>query len=253
MIHAETTAIDIPVKPPTHFEYTEKLSEKDSWNASPQISGMEKIKGGFVSWLSSSSYAISRIWFPSYLELPSPTVSKTDCFKQVIDLLHAEERAATVRVTDASENLYELRRLTGFTWDRLANLLNVDRRTLNNWVKGRKMRDWNREHIARTLEVLRFADRGSSELNAAALDERRVSQEFCPLEAIRLKNYETAKQYMSYGLSQPYSSYATTKAAFWPGEFQQIAMHPGADGTEKIKPLPDEPIPTYRKREIKRG
>ena len=168
-------------------------------------------------------------------------------------LLQARQRAASVNITNASENLFELRRLTGFTWTRLARLLNVDRCTLNNWVKGAKIREKNCEHIGKALEVLRFANQGTSELNAAALDEHCAPHDVSPFESLRLKNYETAKQYLSHGLSWPHVQYAAKDAASWPGEFRPIAMHPDADGTEKIKPLPDEAALAYRKRGIKRG
>ena len=172
------------------------------------------------------------------------------------DMKHDEaERYESGRPDNRSaiENLFELRRLTGFTWTHLASLLNVDRRTLNNWVKGVKIREQNGLHIAKTLEVLRFADRGSAELNSAALNKQDVRNKLSPFEAIRASDYELAKQWLSLGISRPNIWQGMTDTSPQIGEFQRMVIHAGADGTEMIEPLPDEPEPESRKRQIRRG
>ena len=173
--------------------------------------------------------------------------------KILIDQLQAETRANSVNAENATENLFEIRRLTGFTWNRLAQLLNVDRRTLNNWAKGTKIREKNRKHIAETLGVLRFIDRGSAEFNSSALNENNALHDPNSFEAIRTGNYETAKLRLSPGVSRPYGPQTGTHATPLYGEFQPMVMYPDADGTEMFEPLADEPEPTSRKRQIKRG
>lgn len=69
------------------------------------------------------------------------------------------------------ENLYEVRRLTGFTWNVLADLFMVDRRTLYNWTQGGAIAESSKLHLAGVLDVLRFADRGMAEKNSVALYE----------------------------------------------------------------------------------
>jgi hypothetical protein len=76
---------------------------------------------------------------------------------------------AAVNKEAARENLYEVRRLTNFTWDELAGLLEVDRRTLHNWSQGGPVRSANQTRLAELLTVLRYIDRGSSEANRLAL------------------------------------------------------------------------------------
>ena len=253
MIDPLVVSQEAPARPPMYFEYRTDSSEQDSRGVIPSTPVVSTIENTLPGWPRSSSCPIREKLYPVEPEFTARTASKTDFIELLAKILQAERRASFVNFANASANLFELRRLTGFTWTRLANLLDVDRRTLNNWAKGAKIREKNCEHIGKTLEVLRFADRGSAELNAAALDEYCPPYELSPFEAIRQKNYETAKQYLSYGLSRPHSQYAATDAVSWIGEFQQMAMHPDADGTEKIEPLPYEPAPTYRKREIKRG
>jgi transcriptional regulator with XRE-family HTH domain len=65
--------------------------------------------------------------------------------------------------------LAELRRLTGFTWDQLARLFNVSRRSLHFWASGKAMTPGNEEHLQRMLSVLKRIDRGSASANRAAL------------------------------------------------------------------------------------
>ncbi|MCY3768632.1 MAG: hypothetical protein OXG56_04595 [Gammaproteobacteria bacterium] len=225
----DATNAGIPTEPPTRFEFPMK----------PRI----PTTGPHQLWKKMSCSSN-----PRWPEPLSSTVSSVIFSESFADLFRAEKRAASVNTADAPENLFELRRLTGFTWTRLAILLNVTRRTLNNWVKGAKIRNTNHEHIAKTLEVLRFADRGSAELNATVLDEQSTAYEPTPFEAIRTQDYDAAKRYLSHGVSRPHGY----GVASWTGEFQPMFFHADADGTEAMEPLPDEPTPISRKRKIKR-
>ena len=166
--------------------------------------------------------------------------------------LKAEVWAAAVAIENASKNVYEIRRLTGFTWTRLASLLNVDEHTLNNWIYGRNIPDTFCQHVAKTLEVVRYIDRGLAELNSAALDEQSGLTELSPFEAIRTGNYEAAKKQLSQGISRPESTQVTERNILDSGDLLPIFMHPDADGTEMIEPLPYEPAPASRKRTIRR-
>ena len=48
----------------------------------------------------------------------------------------ALEATTTVLSFRARDGIFELRRLTGFTWDELALLLSVTRRSLHLWANG---------------------------------------------------------------------------------------------------------------------
>ena len=229
---------------------SEAQSMNDTWRGGDRDVPPNLFGYGF--WLTPPSSSrqgrlenLSQTW----LILPTLTASRTRITESLIDLFRAERRAASVKEMDAAENVYELRRLTGFTWEPPADLLNVDRRTLHNWVKGGKIKKTNMEHIANTLSVLRFADRGSTEENAMAILERS-SLGPTALEAIKVGQYLDARQHLSHGRSR---SLSTSTRISWIGEFQPMSMHEGADGTEIIEPLPDEPKPVSRKRHIRRG
>ena len=251
---SEIAVTDFPVEPPTHFERKVQPRKYDSWLADVQDPNVSVIGASTWAPISSSSCLgalknISLLW----QEPLTYTASWINLIERYIDILHAEERAASVNIDDAPENLFELRRLTGFTWTDLASLLNVDRRTLNNWVKGAKVREQNRLHIAQTLKVIRFADRGAAELNSAALNKQDIQNKLSPLEAIQASEYELAKQWLSHGWARPNRWQATAGATLRIGELQPMIMHADADGTEMIEPFPDEPEPVSRKRQIRHG
>ncbi|WP_156040808.1 XRE family transcriptional regulator [Chondromyces apiculatus] len=63
----------------------------------------------------------------------------------------------------------ELRRRSGLTWDQLARLFNVSRRSMHFWASGKPMASSNEEHLQRLLAVVRKVDRGSASANRAVL------------------------------------------------------------------------------------
>lgn len=72
----------------------------------------------------------------------------------------------TVRAAAA---IMELRRLTGLTWDQLAHLFSISRRSLHLWASGKAMAPSNEEHLQRLLALIRRIDRGSASANRTAL------------------------------------------------------------------------------------
>jgi DNA-binding transcriptional regulator YiaG len=77
--------------------------------------------------------------------------------------------ASIVLTKRAGPAIAELRRVSGFTWDQLARLFNVSRRSLHFWASGKAMTSSNEEHLQRLLAVVRKVDRGSAGANRTAL------------------------------------------------------------------------------------
>ncbi|MEA5488517.1 MULTISPECIES: hypothetical protein [Pseudanabaena] len=67
------------------------------------------------------------------------------------------------------KSLSELRRLSGLTWDQLAKLFNVSRRSLHFWASGQPLSSFNEEHLNRLLSTIQYIDRGSASLNRTLL------------------------------------------------------------------------------------
>lgn len=79
--------------------------------------------------------------------------------------------SGTVLVQAKAESapIGELRRLSGFTWNQLARLFGVSRRSLHFWASGNAMSPANEEHLHRLLATIRKIDRGSASANRAIL------------------------------------------------------------------------------------
>ncbi len=77
--------------------------------------------------------------------------------------------ASIVSAEHAGTAIAELRRLSGFTWDQLARLFKVSRRSLHFWASGKAMTPSNEEHLQRLLAVVRTIDRGSASINRSVL------------------------------------------------------------------------------------
>lgn len=70
---------------------------------------------------------------------------------------------------DTGPAVSELRRLTGLTWEQLAAVFGVSRRSLHFWASGKPINAANEEHLRRSLQVIMRADRGSADANRAML------------------------------------------------------------------------------------
>jgi DNA-binding transcriptional regulator YiaG len=104
--------------------------------------------------------------------------SSTSASRETIDrnLVAASEMTTsglTLTATSSPEAtqkaLSELRRLSGLTWDQLAKLFNVSRRSLHFWASGQPLSRFNEEHLNRLLGTIRYIDRGSANLNRSLL------------------------------------------------------------------------------------
>lgn len=77
---------------------------------------------------------------------------------------------ASVPIPDTTTaSIAELRKLSGLTWDQLARLFDVSRRSVHFWASGKAMTSSNEERLHRTLGVIRKIDRGSATANRNAL------------------------------------------------------------------------------------
>lgn len=63
----------------------------------------------------------------------------------------------------------ELRFLSGLTWEQLARLLGVARRSVHLWASGMALSPMNEERLLRVLATIRQVDRGGAAANRAAL------------------------------------------------------------------------------------
>jgi hypothetical protein len=77
--------------------------------------------------------------------------------------------AAAPRSFRARDAIFELRRLGGLTWEELARLLSVTRRSLHLWANGGPINSPNEKHVRDLLMAMRELDRGTARENRGLL------------------------------------------------------------------------------------
>lgn len=98
----------------------------------------------------------------------------------------------------------ELRRVFGLTWEELAQLLNVSRRSVHFWASGSRITNGNRIHLERVFETLRFIDRGSASQNQAAL-LAAATDGTTLLDRLASADYDAVKAALGRGPQRPTS------------------------------------------------
>ena len=121
--------------------------------------------GGALSIAGTSSSEPTTIWGDPYTRESDPTASGPSR-NAMVTQVEVETEATRKAVS-------ELRRVSGLTWEQLAGLFGVSRRSVHFWASGRPLNAANHERLMRVLDVVRHADRGTARGTRAALLEAR--------------------------------------------------------------------------------
>jgi len=76
---------------------------------------------------------------------------------------------AMAATTTPSAAIAELHCRSGLTWDQLARLFGVTRRSIHFWASGKALNAANEERLGRVLAVVRYIDRGHTQATRTAL------------------------------------------------------------------------------------
>lgn len=115
--------------------------------------------------------------------------------------LQTSSGAAAAVQGRAGASIAELRRLSGLSWDQLAHLFGVSRRSLHFWASGKAMAPSNEEHLQRMLAALRQIDRGSASANRSALLDAQAEGEL-PLDLLAGGQYQRVVELLGAGLAR---------------------------------------------------
>ena len=63
------------------------------------------------------------------------------------------------------QEINELKRLTGLTWEQIAQLFKVSRRTVHFWASGQRLNSSNEERLNSLLNTIKYINRGSASQN----------------------------------------------------------------------------------------
>jgi DNA-binding transcriptional regulator YiaG len=124
----------------------------------------------------------------------------------------AEVESQTNEVTRKA--IAELRRLSGLTWDQLARLFNVSRRSVHLWVSGKPMNAPNEERLHKVLALLQEVDRGSADENRRLLLTPIDSGE-SPLDLMAAGQFKTVRQALGSGSGRGQVVHTPLSSSAW--------------------------------------
>lgn len=96
------------------------------------------------------------------------------------------------------QEIAELRMVSGLTWDQIARLLGVSRRSVHFWASGEPVRASHHERVQRLLAVMRQIDRGTASENRALLLSAGVDGAL-PFDVLADGRFEEALELMKKG------------------------------------------------------
>ncbi len=95
----------------------------------------------------------------------------------------------------------ELRRISGLTWDQLAELFRVSRRTVQLWASGKHLDTKDERRLVRVLDIIRHADRGSARNTRAALFDSHEGTS--PIQMLIAGQYDDVRDALGEGPGRP--------------------------------------------------
>jgi len=112
----------------------------------------------------------------------------------------------------AGSAIMELRRLSGMTWDQLAALFDVSRRTVHFWASGKALNAANEMRLYRILSTVRRIDRGSAQENRDALLSAQADG-IVPMDLLRADHYVEVIDALGEGIGQQFALTPLSPAA----------------------------------------
>lgn len=194
-----------------------------------QILSQQNVTSSEVTTDRFRSFSLRQLEFTtSGLPVPSP---------EPIEQPHAASASAGSLIA-------ELRQLSGLTWEQLARLCKVSRRTLHFWASGKPMKPGHQEHLNRLLGVIRYMDRGTAELNRAALLSPTTDEKL-PFDLLSNNEYALVEQSIGKGVIRPRPptvspAMLASRKPIHPTEIlesRQERLHPASGRLLKSKPI----------------
>ncbi len=96
----------------------------------------------------------------------------------------------------------ELRRRSGLTWDQLAALFGVSRRSVHFWASGATLKDEHEDYLWKLLATIRYVDRGSAGDTRRALTAPGDGG-VVPLDLLQNREFEEVRGVLGRGAGRP--------------------------------------------------
>jgi len=145
----------------------------------------------------------------SFINVLNRTLDKNYVTTSGLSCIQALPSKGRDVVYGAADELEELKSISGLTWDQIARILNVTRRSIHFWIKGGVIAAGNQERLSRLLLTLRsIAFNSPSETRSFLLHP--TEDGVLPLDNLR---YGLDEEVISlyHARSQPTVSYQSTR------------------------------------------
>jgi predicted transcriptional regulator len=109
--------------------------------------------------------------------------------------------ASRPAMLDVPGQLAEVKRLTGYGWEKIAELLGCSRQAVHKWTLGERISNVNGDRLAKLLATIRFIDRGSAEDNRALLSSSFEGQTLA--ERLVEEDFENVRSFAGRGMGRP--------------------------------------------------
>lgn len=179
--------------------------------------------------LGAALVTVSFLWVPQEITASTYLITKPT-EQTTASPAHLAVEAATETTGEA---ILEIRRRSGLTWEELADLFDVSRRSVHHWASGKAVTAEHDRQIRRTLAVVRQLDQGQAEHTRALLVSPRADGRIV-LDLV--KSGAFAEALASGGVAQPRHRPLPTQTA----EGVRRRWRPPAPA-ELVGALPDRP------------
>lgn len=95
-----------------------------------------------------------------------------------------------------------LRRISGLTWEQLAYILGVSRRSLHSWANGGALNVRNAKKLQQLLATVRYVDKGFARLNRESFVEE-PEEGSSVLELLKNQQYDAVRERLGAGKGRP--------------------------------------------------
>lgn len=137
-----------------------------------------------------------------FIDRSSTTASRATVFSSALVAWNMTTSGVTRPSTESRETtqkaVNKLRKLSGLTWEQLAKLFDVSRRSLHAWASGQPLSPPNQQKLDRLLNTIQYINRGSASLNRSLL-LKPDSDGRSPFDLLVAGEHENVKQILGFG------------------------------------------------------
>lgn len=127
----------------------------------------------------------------------------------------ASNKEAELQTNEATRKaISQLRRLSGLTWDQLAYLFAVSRRSVHLWMSGKPMNAANEERLHKILPLLKEVDRGNADENRKLLLTPTEGEQR-PIDLLAKEEFEKVREMLGAGDGRRRSMLTPLSASAW--------------------------------------